>query len=138
MKYKLLEGLTSDVMFEAYGSGLKELFANCAEALFSIMCSIEDVGGDREVEVSVSGDDEEALLHNWLSELLTRADTEEIFLKRFEVREIGGEPLSLKAVCYGEAASVEKGRTYIKAVTYYKFRIEKTAKGYKATVALDI
>ena len=36
-KYKFIEGLTSDVMFEAYGKDLKELFSNAAEAMFSVI-----------------------------------------------------------------------------------------------------
>jgi len=32
----------------------------------------------------------------------------------------------------------EKGETVVKAVLYYGFRLEKTEKGYKARVGLDI
>ena len=40
MKYKFIDSLTSDVMFEAYGKTFKELFENAALALFSIgFCS---------------------------------------------------------------------------------------------------
>ena len=43
MKYKILEDLTSDVMFEAYGKDLKEVFSNAAQALLSIICKIKEV-----------------------------------------------------------------------------------------------
>ena len=42
-KYKFLDDITSDVMFEAYGKDLKELFENAAEALFSVICKIKKV-----------------------------------------------------------------------------------------------
>ena len=43
MKYKFVEDLTSDVMYEAYGKDLKELFENAALALLSVICKIDKV-----------------------------------------------------------------------------------------------
>ena len=44
----------------------------------------------------------------------------------------------LKAKCYGEPITPEKGETVVKAVTYYKYKFEKTKQGYKVRVSLDI
>jgi len=135
-KYRFIDDLTSDVMFEAYGRDLKELFGNAAEAMFSVICQLERVGQGESREVTVSGKDGKDLLHNWLQELIALVDTEGMFFSRFEIREIS--PTGLKATVYGEEASAEKGETVVKAVTYYGFEFEKTKKGYRVRVSLDI
>jgi SHS2 domain-containing protein len=135
-KYRFIEDLTSDVMFEAYGKDLRELFENAAEAMFSVICQPGKVGQGGSREVEVSGRDGKDLLHNWLQELIALVDTEGMFFSRFEIREIS--PTGLKATVYGEDASPEKGETVVKAVTYYKFKFEKTKSGYVARVSLDI
>lgn len=136
MKYKFIDDLTSDVVFEAYGKDLKSLFENAAFALFSVICQIEKVKPKSEKEIGVIGKDRKDLMFNWLQELISFVDTEGMFLSKFEIYEI--DENRLKAKCYGEEAEPEKGGTLVKAVTYYKFNLEKTGKGYKVTVSLDI
>ena len=136
MKYRFIDDLTSDVMFEAFGKDLKEVFENAAEAMFTVICQLEKVGQTESREVEVKGRDERELLLNWLQELIAMVDTEGVFLSRFEVREISAT--GLKAVVYGEEASPEKGETVVKALTYHKFGIEKKGKGWVARVTLDI
>ena len=57
-KYRFIDELKSDVLFEAYGKDLKELFTNAAEALFSIICQIEKVE-PKEEEEFIDEDSEE-------------------------------------------------------------------------------
>ncbi len=135
-RYKFIDDLTSDVMFEAYGKDLREVFENSAEAMMSVICQLKKVGDSVRKELEVTGDDEKDLLLNWLQELIARVDIENIFFSRFEIREIS--PTKLKAVVYGEEASPGKGETVVKAVTYYNFSLKKNDKGYTARVSLDI
>ena len=137
-KFKFLNDLTSDVMFEAYGQDLKEVFENAAEALFNVICQIDKIEPKQEIEITVNGRNSEDLMFNWLQELILIVDTENMFFSKFEIKEIKEDGTYLKAVCYGEPASPEKGGTLVKAVTYYKFKLEKTKGGYKVRVALDI
>jgi len=136
MKYKFIDDLTSDVMFEAYGKDLKEVFENSAEAMMSVICQIKRIGDSVTKEMEVTGDNEKDLLLNWLQELIARVDIENLFFSKFEITEIS--PTKLRAVVQGEEADPAKGETVVKAVTYYKFMFEKTKEGYKATVSLDI
>ncbi len=136
MKYKFIDDITSDVLFEAYGKDLKELFANAALAMFTIVCQVEKIEQKESKEVEVEGDDLEDLMFNWLQELLLLVDTEEMFFSRFEI--IEADEKHLKAKCYGEPITPEKGETVVKAVTYHKFKVEKTTDGYMASVSLDI
>ncbi|NIO21481.1 MAG: archease [Candidatus Aenigmarchaeota archaeon] len=136
MKYRFVDDLTSDVLFEAYGKDLKELFVNAALALFSVVCQIERVEPKVERGIEVEGKDTKDLMLNWLQELISLVDTEEMFFSRFEIPDISDR--HLKAKCYGEMISKDKGGTLVKGVTYHKFGVEKTDKGYKVTVSLDI
>ena len=135
-KYRFIDDLTSDVMFEAYGKDLKEVFENAAEALFTVICQIDKVGHKIEKEIVVQSEDTRNLMIDWLQELIARVDVEELFFSRFEIQKI--TPTILKAKVYGEEAKPELGETVVKAVTYYKFDFKKTPEGYVATVSLDI
>ena len=135
-KYKFLNGITSDVMFEAYGKDPKELFQNAAEALFSVICKIKQVKPKEKEEFEVKANNLEDLMINWLQALIAIVDTEEKFFSKYEIVEI--DETHLKAKLYGEPIKPELGETVVKAVTMYKFKLEKTGKGYKVTVSLDI
>ena len=136
MKYKFIDEITSDVIFEAYGKDKKELFENSAEALFSVICKIKEVKPKIKKTINIKGKDLKDLLFNWLQELIGLVDTEEMFFSRFDVKEISNNDLT--ADIYGEPISAEKGETVVKAVTYYKFDIKKEDNIYIATVSLDI
>lgn len=136
LKYKIVDDLTSDVMFEAYGKDLREVFSNSALAMFSVICDLKKVKALKSVDVSVSGKDAADLLYKWLSELVALVDTEGMFFSKFEIIEI--DETHLKAKAYGEDISPEKGETVVKAVLYYGFKFEKTPKGFVARVGCDI
>ena len=135
-KYRIIDDLTSDVMFEAYGRNLAEVFQNAAEAMFSVICRMEVVATKRAIEVEVSAENAGDLMINWLQELIALVDTEGMFFSKFDVIEIGEQ--RLRARVYGETVSPAKGETVVKAVTYYKFAFEKTQEGFMTRVSLDI
>jgi SHS2 domain-containing protein len=135
-KYRFIEDLTSDVMFEAYGKDLREVFENAAEAMFSVICKLEEVATKKALDVELSAENKEELMINWLQELIALVDTQGMFFSKFEVIEI--DERHLRGRVYGEDMKPEKGGTVVKAVTYYKFNFEKTEDGYKVRVSLDI
>jgi SHS2 domain-containing protein len=136
MKFRFVKDLTSDVVFEAYGKDKKELFENAGLALMSIICQIEKVKPLLSKDVEIAGDDDKDLLFNWLQKLIEMVDIENLFFSKFQVKKIDRKYLTAK--CYGEDSDPSKGGTLVKAVTYYKFNIEKSKGGFKATVSLDI
>ncbi len=135
-KYKFLDDITSDVMFEAYGKDLKELFQNSAEALFSVICKIKKVKAKEKEEFLIKADKLDNLMLNWLQGLIAIVDTEQKFFSKFEIEEV--DEKHVKAKLYGEPIKPELGETVVKAVTMYKYKLEKTSKGYKVRVSLDI
>lgn len=135
-KYKFIDDLTSDVMFEAYGKDLKELFENAAEAMFSIICDLKKVEPKETEKIEVKAEKLDDLMINWLQALIAFVDTEERFYSKFNVLEINEEHCI--AEISGEPITPEKGGTVVKAVTLYKYKLEKTNQGYKVRVSLDI
>ncbi len=136
MKYEFVDDLTSDVMFRAYGKGMKEVFENAASALFSVICQTGKVRNKVKKEVEVRGEGPEDLMFNWLQELISIVDIDMLFFSKFEVTEISKN--HIRAKCYGEEADPAKGETVVKGVTGYKYEFKKTEKGYEVTVSLDI
>ena len=135
-KYKFIKDLTSDVMYEAYGKDLKELFENAALGLLSVICEIDKVQPKEKEEFEMKGNNAEELIINWLQGIIAVIDVEHKFYSKVEVEEI--DETHVKAVLYGEPAKPELGGTVVKAVTYYKFKLQKDKKGFKATISLDI
>lgn len=157
MKYKFLEDLTSDVMFESYGKTLEKLLENSASAMFSVVCDINRIELKKSIKIELSSECKEDLLYDWLSKLLSQSEINNLFLSKFEVKlsmgdkpllytmgkkhavkTISESPLHLVGIAYGEPMSQEKSRTVVKGVTYYRFSIKESKLGYVARVALDI
>jgi len=123
-RFELVEH-TADTGLIAYGHNLAEAFANAAYGLFSIMA---ELGGVREVEsqtVTVSAEDTESLLFNWLNELIYVFEMEKLLLKRFDIIEFGER--RLKAECWGEKydPSRHQLKSGVKSATYHMLKIDK-------------
>jgi len=138
-KYRFLPDLTSDVMFEAFGKDESELFENAAEAVFAVVAKIDKIEPKQEIEFDFSGEDLKHALLNFLNNLLAEAEIAELFLSKFKVKlEKTRGIYKGNATAWGEPVTPEKGETVVKAVTLYKFSVEKTKEGFKAVVVCDI
>ena len=138
MKYKFIRDLTSDVAFEVYGKNKEELFENSALALFDIICEIKKVRQEKEKNFVIEAEGLEDLLVRWLEALIASVDIDELFFSKFEVKIEKNKKYKLEAKAFGEPTSTEKSGTVVKGITRYKFKLEKTKKGYKARICCDI
>ena len=136
LKYKFIDKLTSDVMYEAYGKNLKELFENAALGLLSVICDIKNVKQTEKEEFMMKGNNAEELLINWLQGIIAVVDVEQKFYSKVDVEEV--DENHVKAFLFGEPSQPKLGKTVVKAVTYYKFKLEHDKKGFKATISLDV
>jgi len=142
-RFEILEH-PADVGFLAYGESLVELFENAALAMCSLACAPEKIEERLERMVDAHAADIESLLYAWLTETLFIMDAEQIVCRRVDIEKFS-EPKNGMA---GEAIGVARGEkfdrarhhagTYIKAVTLHQFQIERTAKGFRARVFLDL
>ncbi|MFW6163078.1 MAG: archease [Planctomycetota bacterium] len=128
---------TADALVRARGDDLGELLVGCAEGMFAVIVEEGEVRERTSIEVELEAEDAEALVHEWLRELLYRSSADGMVFGRFEVHE--AEPTRLRATCHGEPADPERHQgTEIKAVTWHGFRVEQTDEGWTAEVLFDI
>lgn len=135
--FELIEH-TADVGIAAYGTDLREAFANAAYGLFSLMADIDGVSEDVRREVEVAAANREELLVAWLNELIYLFEVEGVLFGRFDIAELG--EARLKAACYGEHIDPERHRikTGVKAATYHMLRVEQGEDGCRVQVLFDI
>ena len=129
---------TADIGLIIYGKDVSEVFINAARGLYSLIIEPEEVKSRKCREIEVTAPDREALLVNWLNELIYLIDAEELLLNDFEVENISDTRVRVKAG--GENINSKKHhmKREVKAATYHQLKIEKVEKGWRAQVIFDI
>ncbi len=139
MGFKYIEeGPEADLTVEAWGGTLGDAFGNVALAMFNSMTPIEGVERRVTRSFEVDGDDTEALLFNFLDELLYIHDVELLVFSAFDVK-VDRARTSLEADCRGEPFDLSRHEQgiAIKAVTFYDMRIKLVDGGWSVRVVLD-
>ncbi len=128
---------TADAGIRAYGSDVREAFANAAKGLFSLITELDDVGEAEYRDIELTAPDQENLLVEWLNELIYLFDVENIIFKRFDITRLSNT--QIKARSYGERvdSSRHKLETGVKAATYHMLKIERD-NGCRVEVLFDI
>ena len=128
---------TADVGIRAYGTDMKQAFANAAKALFSLITELDDVEEVTHRDIELTAPDQESLLVEWLNELIYLFDVENIIFKRFDITELS--QTHLKARSYGRKVDISKHelKMGVKAATYHMLKVERS-NGCKVQVLLDI
>jgi SHS2 domain-containing protein len=133
LRYKPLDH-PSDVGITAFGKDPKEIFANAAYGMFSLMADLNQVETKNAVNLKVNGDDWESLLVNWLNELIFFEDSKKILLKEFKINKLS--KTALEAQAKGEKIDPAKHSLYrpVKAATYNQLQISKN----QARIIFDV
>ena len=128
---------TADVGIIAYGTDIRQAFANAAKAMFSLITELDEVEEVIYRDIELTAPDQESLIVEWLNELIYLFDTENIIFERFDITQLNST--QLKARSYGEKvnSSKHKLKTGIKAATYHMLRINK-GDGCRIQVLFDI
>lgn len=129
---------TADLGLRVCSPNLDALFAEAAEALFSVI--VEDLATVRpaeKFELQLEGDDRSLLLFDWLNELLFRCDTGHWLYGRFMV---SVSDAGITGVAWGEPLDRTRHQLSheVKAITYHGLRLEESADGWLAEVIVDI
>ena len=129
---------TADIGMEMYGATLEELFRNAGRALFDTIVEIDRIQPRVERSVSVTGDDDELLLMNWLRRLLYLFAVESEVYGEFRI--VALQSGALQAIVTGEPLDMERHhfKTELKAITYHQFRLIQEQDGWRATVIFDV
>jgi SHS2 domain-containing protein len=123
-RFELIEH-TADIGLIAYGETLAEAFANAAYGLFSIIAELDAVRERESRRVEIAEDDLEALLFEWLNNLIYLFDVEMLLFRRFDIMELDGR--RLRATCYGERYDPSRHhlKTGVKSATYHMLEVDK-------------
>jgi len=128
---------TAEVGLLAYGSDLKEAFANAAYGLISFLTDPETVRAEVARDIEVTAQDQAALVVAWLNELLFLLGVENLLFRKFEVTEL--DETRLRARAYGEVVDPARHRikTEVKSATYHLLSVEKNER-WRIRVILDV
>jgi len=133
---------TADAYIAAYGKGLIEAFENAARAMFDVMTEVEKVNAKVEDQIETAGQDEYALLYNWLEALLVKSEINGMLYSKFRISYLDrtNEGLELAAKIWGEKFDPKKHlqKVGVKAVTYHRMEIIKETGKVTLKFILDI
>ncbi|HYM10458.1 MAG TPA: archease [Bryobacterales bacterium] len=135
--FEILEH-TADIGFRARGRTAAELFETAAQAMASIALELDAVAERAEYPLHAQGADCEALLVNWLSEVLYWMDGKQLALRRFRVDAITATEVSGAAMGEPRDPARHRARLIVKGVTYHQLKVVETPEGWCAEVYLDI
>jgi len=125
---------TADLAMRAYGRDMKELFANAAYGMFSLMADLSAIAPVVQRRVHLQAPDQEALLVDWLNELLYLHEAEGEVYCSFDIQALS--PTELSATVRGE--KTEEVTKVIKAATFHDLKITRTEDGYAVTITFDV
>lgn len=132
---------TADVLFEAYGKSLDELFTNAALALQETQAKLTTVSPKTKRTISLTNPKIDMLLFDFLQELIYLKDADELIFSKFDVNvTTETNSFSLTADCWGEKISPKKHKLNVdaKAITLHQFQIKKEKDVWIARVIVDI
>ncbi len=141
MEYTLCEH-TADVAVEATGASLSAVFGAAGDGMAAAMCEEIPDAGDR-FEVDVRAEGQEALLFDYLDELIYQRDVRSVLPVENDatVHEPSDHGADGEWSLTGSARGVPLaglGAREIKAVTYSDMTVEQTPEGWRAYVVLDV
>lgn len=135
MSFELREH-TADIAVEATGRTLEETFESVASGLSAAHC--DSIPGDGETfSFAVSAESKEALLFDYLDELIYQRDVREVLPTDHRVSIDENDVSTLEASARGVPFEAIDARE-IKAVTYSEMELERTSSGWRAYVVFDV
>ncbi len=142
-RYEIVpEIATADMCFRAFGKNLEEAFANSGYALFDIIANAGQIKPKVAEEIRVESEDLQALLFDFLSELLYLNDTKRLLFSEFDVKiekpKSEKEKYKLTAKARGQVMDGVELRNQVKAITYHLMEIKEEKELWIIQVILDL
>lgn len=129
---------TADVGLRAWGDSLAEMFVEAALGLEDLALDRSGIEQREQYPLDANGEDLEALLVNWLNEIVYCLDGKRVAIARISVSSMTEN--RVEAVAWGEKRDDQRHepRLVIKAATYHQLRIACNQGRWSAEVYLDI
>lgn len=140
MNYKFFDH-TADVLFEAEGKSLGELFEAAALATEETQVDLKDVKQKIKKQVRLQNEKIDMLLFDFLQELIFLKDARLLLFSGIKVSvKEKNKKYFLESVLKGEKIDPKRHnlKVDVKAVTLHRFEVKPTKKGWFALVILDI
>jgi len=142
MKYEYLTH-TADLKVKAYGKTLEEAFANLAIGAFDFLTDTSKVKKKIEKRISKRAKRLEALLYDFIEELLFLLDTEGFIISDFKDMKIkqAKDSCELECTAVGDNYKNYEIKGDIKAITYSEMEIKKEKEkkdGFVLVAVFDI
>ncbi|MBT5739690.1 archease [Candidatus Woesearchaeota archaeon] len=132
---------TADVLWQATGNDLAEVFTQCALALQETQVSVKNIEEKQEIVITGENKNIEYLLFDFLDDLLLYKDRDQLVFHSFQITVTEKEgKFVLNCIAKGEVLDVKKHdpRVDVKAITMHEFSVKKVSDGWKAQVLVDI
>jgi SHS2 domain-containing protein len=139
MKYEYLKH-TADLKVRAYGKTLEEAFANAAIGGFDFLTDTEKIKKKIEKKISIKSKRIEALLYDFIEQLLFLLDTEGFIISTFKDMKIkqAKDKFELKCIALGDNYKNYEVKGDIKAITYSEMKIEQDKGKITIQLVFDI
>jgi SHS2 domain-containing protein len=137
MNFELLDH-PADIGFRVRAATLPELFVNSAQALVYLVLDPSRIESQQKFNLAARAGDYEALLVNWLNEVLYFIDSKRLALGSFEISRL--DETQVECIARGEPRDAVKHppKLVVKAVTYHQLKIARTSDGWSADVYVDV
>jgi SHS2 domain-containing protein len=126
---------TSEIELHVRAGSLGDLLAEAGRALGEVQLTGADcVAGGPARPLHVFSGDREALLVDWLNELIFLADIDRWVAMDFSIDLVSDTEVRARA----SGITLEWALTRVKAATFHGLRVESVAGGLEATIILDV
>ena len=128
-----LEEHTGELKLRIEAPTLAELFAEAGRALAETMGPAND-GPLVAKRIEIEASDREALLVDWLNELVFLSEVEKAIFRELRVE----LPSDRRLEAFASGVKVERLRNPVKAATYHGLSVSERKDGFVATVVVDV
>lgn len=129
---------TADIGIRIFAPTMEGLIAPAADGLYSVIGELAAHPTDKRVTLRFEGDDEAALLRDFLAELLLRFEASHEMIREPRVLRFDGVCLEIEAALAKVDDDASQYDREVKAVTYHELAIRPAPTGFEATVIVDI
>src|SRR5215218_5179981 len=157
-KFRYLDHMT-DLIVEAYGNTLEELFENSAIGLVNAMFEISKVDVTDSIKIIAEGYDFKSLLYDWIEKIILSIYIDRMIITKFDSLSFSkrypantnnnnkkteriiteeNEFYKLEGIGKGEIINLEKHeyKVEVKSITYHEMQIKRNQDGYYTTTFL--
>ncbi len=129
-----LDEHTGELKLRIEAPTLPEIFAEAGRALAEAMATPSGDGPLVTRRFEIEASDREALLADWLNELIFASEAEKVIFREFRVE----LPSERRLLASSSGVRVERLRNPVKAATYHGLAVSERPDGFVATVVLDV